>query len=605
MSSLVIVLILIVLTIFTPFLTRRAVDPAHSGSVVMGLRVLFVLGALVLFAGTSIVRIPANEVGIVRKIYGYSSLPEGRIIATKGETGYQAETIAPGTFKVSPFFNVLNNVETVPLVTIPNGFYGRIVTRDGKALDATQIMADAWPDAELNKYLDATYFLDHDGTKGLQLSVLKPGTYAMNLALYEVRVGRRANGRDVTDADDDVYDLRGRRTEKTPLDTSITSIPAGSVGVVRASVQTKGIDCRPATARTDDDGLSAELVPQGCKGVWSSSLNPGSYYLNRDAYDVTMVSTRVQALEFHGGYTKRSIDLQVDAKGNFQQHENVSQVPVDPNAADVAVNTKIEGWQVPQEIRAIVQVSPEHAPIVVAAVGGVQQIETQVIVPAIRSHVRNVFGGQITVTEPSDNGVVQPITRPTRVLDTVEHRTDLEQAILKLAAVDGRRAGVDVKEIRLGESAIPPELLLARQREQLAGQLKRAYEQEKVAQETRQATEQARATAEQQGDLVRAQIAVSTAELHEKERAADGRAERAYLEQQAAGQTAQANVLGRESVLKLQTIKIFTDLLEKQPGIVSGLHLPQTVVMTGGGGLGDAAAIFGALTGAKDSPPAR
>jgi hypothetical protein len=82
--------------------------------------------------------------------------------------------------------------------------------------------------------------------------------------------------------------------------------------------------------------------------------------------------------------------------------------------------------------------------------------------------VRNVYGGTITLTETDDKGVAREVTRPTRVLDTIENRTVLEQAILERAQVDGRRAGVDIKEIRLGESAIPPELLLARQREQLA-----------------------------------------------------------------------------------------------------------------------------------------
>ena len=189
------------------------------------------------------------------------------------------------------------------------------------------------------------------------------------------------------------------------------------------------------------------------------------------------------------------------------------------------------------------QITPEHAPIVVAAVGGQAEVDDRIVVPSIRSHVRNVYGGVIQVQQTDDKGVTATVTPPTRVRHTIEQRPVLEKAILERMQIDGRRAGVDVKEIRLGEFVIPPELLLARQREQLAGQLKLAFIQEQTAQEQRQKTEQARATANQQSDLVTAQIGVQTATLLQDKRAAEGRAEKLYLEEQAAGQTAQANVL--------------------------------------------------------------
>jgi hypothetical protein len=369
-------------------------------------------------------------------------------------------------------------------------------------------------------------------------------------------------------------------------------VPAGFVGVVRSSVQNTGVDCRPRTAKTDEGGLTAELVPQYCKGIWDTSLPPNDYYLNRDAYDVTLVSTRVTTLEFKCGFTRRYIDLKVDARGDFTQTERAATFPQPKDSADTAINTKIEGWEIPQRLRAIVQITPENAPIVVAAVGGQEEVDQRIVVPSIRSLVRNVYGGTITVNEASDKGVVTRVIRPTRVLDTIENRTVLEQAILERVQIDGRRAGVDIKEIRLGESAIPPELLLARQREQLAGQLRAAYIQEQTAQEQRQKTEQARATADQQRDLVTAQISVKTAQLAQDRRQAEGHAERLYLEEQAAGQTAQAEVLGKDSVLRLQQLKLVLELLAAHPDLVANLKLPQ-VYVSGGGGLEGPAAIIG------------
>jgi hypothetical protein len=163
--------------------------------------------------------------------------------------------------------------------------------------------------------------------------------------------------------------------------------------------------------------------------------------------------------------------------------------------------------------------------------------------------------------------------------------------------IDARRAGVDVKEIRYGEPLIPPELLVARQRQQLAGQLKLAYEQEQISQQQRQLTEAARATADRQGDLVTSQIALQQAQIFEQTRAANGRAERAFLEEQAKGQTAQAGVLGKDSVLQLNELQIVTDLLAKHPDLLAHVPMPATLVIGGGGGLEAPSAILGTLLG--------
>ena len=67
---------------------------------------------------------------------------------------------------------------------------------------------------------------------------------------------------------------------------------------------------------------------------------------------MTLVSTRVTTLEFKGGFSRRYIDLKVDARGDFTQTERTASFPKPPDAADTAINTKIEGWEIPQELRA-------------------------------------------------------------------------------------------------------------------------------------------------------------------------------------------------------------------------------------------------------------
>ena len=315
---------------------------------------------------------------------------------------------------------------------------------------------------------------------------------------------------------------------------------------------------------------------------------------------MTLVDTRVRTWIYKGGYTKRIIDLSVDQQGNIKQRERAAQQAVPSNAADPAVFVKIEGWDIPLELRALVQISPENAPVVVGSVGNIEEVENRILTPAIRSIVRNVAGSDIRVREKGDDGAfVVPAKytiRPTRVLDLIDNRDSLEQTIEEQIKIEGRKAGVEIKEIRLGEPSIPPELLISRLRVQLADQLSKAYERETAAQQKRIETEQARSTANEQPRLVAAQIAVKVAQQREEERAALGRAERQYLEQLARGQSAQATVLGQDRVALLQALDKMLKTLEQRPELVRLVSrlVPHTVVGGGeGSGLAGAAAILG------------
>lgn len=567
-----------------------------SGITRAGLRAVFALVAAFLLASTSYIYVPADGVGHVRQIYGTETLQDGRSIAAHGENGYQARVLAPG-FHFRPLLRVLNDIEILPMVTVPTGHYGRVVAADGEPLRTGQIMADAWPDAQFQNFLDAEYFMTHGGQRGLQASVLPPGRYALNLYLFEVRIG-------FTNNVDHLYNAQGFHQIESPLLTAITSVPAGHVGVVRSTISRPGIDCTPTQANTAEGALTVELVPRGCAGIWTAALPPGDYFLNRDAYDVTLVDTRVQTWEFKGGFAKRFIDLNVDQQGNITQSQRSQQEAFDPQVhADRAVFVKIEGWDVPQELRVLVQITPENAPIVVASVGGLRQVETNILVPVIRSAVRNVTGGVIAIAERDAEGNRVPVTRPTRVLDLINNRDALEQAVLAAVRPDGLRAGVNIMEVRFGEPAIPPELLVARQREQLAQQLARAYEEERKAQVQRQASEQARATADQQPELVRAQISVQVAQQTEIQRAAQGRAERNFLEQLAEGQRAQTTVLGEDRVFQLNIIREVLQALQARPELLTGLRLPQVFVSSSGAGLEGPAAVLGNALRTAAPPP--
>ncbi|MDX2287551.1 MAG: SPFH domain-containing protein [Hyphomicrobiaceae bacterium] len=543
---------------------------------------LFAIG-LFLLASTSFVFIDANRVGHLKRIYGFEELPPGRIVALSGQKGPQARILGPG-FHLMPLVRVLYQIEETDIVKVPEGSYGELVAVDGKPMPDGMFIAPQIPDERLADMLNAETFLTAGGYRGPQETVLKPGEYRINRYLFDVHVS---------------------------AETSATVIPAGHVGVVKSNVSKPGVSCveeevKAADAAHIEGALSVPLVPQGCVGIWREALLPGAYYLNRKAYDVSLVDTRVKTWEYKGGFTKRIIDLSVDQQGNIRQVERTEPQPVTKEAADKAVFVKVEGWDIPQELRVLVQVNPRNAPIVVGAVGGLEEIENRILTPVIRSIVRNVAGSEIEVPDPADP--TKKIRRATRVLDLIENRDALEQNIEEIIRREGRKAGVDIQEIRLGEPAVPPELLISRLRQQLAEQLSKAYERETEAQAKRIETEQARSTANEQPRLVEAQIAVQVANQREAERAALGRAERQFLEELARGQRAQADVLGQDRVALLQALEKTLAALERKPELVALVSrlVPHTMVSGGGdGGLAGAAAILsGALDGSRNVPSA-
>jgi regulator of protease activity HflC (stomatin/prohibitin superfamily) len=318
--------------------------------------------------------------------------------------------------------------------------------------------------------------------------------------------------------------------------------------------------------------LKAEVVPVGFKGVWKKVLMPGQYYINDDAFKVIEFDTRIQTWEYSGGYHRRWIDLEIGQEGKIQQKTREADIPVNPDAADMAIAVKVEGWEFPMDLRVLVQVSPEMAPYVVASVGNIQEIEDDILTPTIRSVVRNVVG-------------------KIKVFDLIEKRNEIEDEIEAKIIPEGDKAWISIKEIRIGDVIIPPELLVSKQREQLAGQLKRTFEEEKIAQETRIETEKKRAMADQQPILIAAQIEKDAAEFRKDAAKSLGEGEKMRLVEIAEGQKAQTEVLGQDRVLQLAMLKDILEAAKASPDIVK---VPTVLVQGTGQGFEGAAAVLGA-----------
>src|SRR5256714_788940 len=445
----------------------------------LSLRIVFVVIALTCLAATSYVHVESDEIAVLNKIYGTTSLPGEHIIATNGEKGPQAEILTPGWH---PWFlvNVIYQVENKKVVSIPSGKYGFLNAKDGAPLRPDQFLSDAFPPAQELDMLDAEYFLIHAGQRGPQTTILTPGNYRLNTYLWDLSV------------------------------YSAVDVAEGFVGVVKSNV--------------------------------------------------------VDSVHFG--------NLAADKPASCQQKM------VSTNASGEAVAAKEA------------KTDEGKLTATLVPVGGLPEIENNIMVPTIRSIVRNVVGAQ-----------------GRHVLDLADNRAELEHAVEDAIRPEGLRAGIVIKEVKFGDPALPPELLVSRLRQQLADQLQVTYQQEQKAQTQRIETEKARATAEQQHQLVEAVIGVQVSEQNKNAAKLHGEGQKLELEEIAQGQRAQADVLGQDRVLTITLVQQLLKTIQEKPEVVSliGKLVPQTVVSTGGQstGLDSAAATFGALlNNGGGAPPA-
>ena len=515
-----------------------------TGKLVGGALLLF---GIVGFFSRSFLIVDSDEIGHLKKIYLGGDLGVGKIIATDGEKGPQAEILGPG-FHFMFLVNVLYDADMKDVVVVPDGSYAELIASDGAPLRPGQFIADEWPEEQFENMMDATYFLtEGKGQKGPQLTVLPPGKYRINRYLFDVKIHKALD------------------------------VPAGHVAVIRSNVATRGQDCPDViktAAGSPNAKVATPIVPKNCIGVWDEPLPPGKYYLNQKAYVPTIIPTRIQTWAYKGGYTERSVKLALNDDGSILQKFTEKEIPVPETAADKAINVRVEGWVVPVDARILVSVEPKFAPTVVATVGDLKAVEDKIITPAIRDIMRTIGG------------------HPDRkALDFIEKRDELAKLVEDSIVKESSKAGVTIQEVRLGEPSIPPELMVARLREQLANQLKKTYLEEQKTQNERIKVERERASANQQSVLVAAEIAKQAAEFRKEQLKLEGEGEKLRLMEIAQGQQAQSKVLGQDRVLQLQMLKEILQVAKDNPEIIK---VPMVQVSGSGSSLEGAAAVLGA-----------
>ncbi|KAB1231797.1 SPFH domain-containing protein [Chryseobacterium viscerum] len=455
-----------------------------------------------------LVIIPEDKIGLVTKkfvLIGKQELPEGRIIATNGEAGFQAQTLAPGIYFWKWIWQY--SIHFQPFTIIPTGKIGLILARDGRELETGRILARK---VECDSFQDAEAFLKTGGRKGRQTAVIAPGSYRINTLLFEVSLT------DMTQIPDNavgvITTLEGKPLEEGKIAGKIveehnkfqdvdsflnnggykglqeqvilagsyflnpwfvilemvkmTEIPIGSVGVVISYVGNEGKDLSGIEFK------HGNIVEKGCKGVWGEALGPGKYPVNPYIMKTELVPTTNLVLNW--------------ASARSEAHQ------LDKNLSTITVRSK-DGFPFNLDVSQIIHIPSNEAPKVIARFGNMMNLVGQVLEPTIGNYFRN---------SAQDSDVIAFLgSRKERQQSAREHISNvLEQ--YNVSAVD-----------TLIGDIVPPETLMKTLTDRkIAEEQKTTFEVQKMAQETRQSLEKETAVADIQKEIVTADQGVLIAE---------------------------------------------------------------------------------------------
>jgi uncharacterized membrane protein YqiK len=468
-----------------------------------------VLYKFVLRVFFGMVMVPEDKIGLVTKkfvLFGADkSLPDGRIIATKGEAGYQAKTLAPGLYWGMWIWQY--SVDMTSFTIIPEGKIGLILSKDGKEIPTGRILARK---VDSDNFQDATFFLNNGGQKGRQSAFITTGSYRINTFLFEIIIVDQVKiyenmigivtaldgdpipqgqiaGKFIEDHNnfqdfDKFLDKGGNRglqpqvmlagsyyintwaiqIEQNPM----TDVPIGYVGVVISYIGEDGQDV------TGDTFKHGNIVSKGQRGVWMEPLGPGKYALNKYTTKLESVPTTNLVLNW--------------ANARSESHD------LDKNLSTITVRSK-DGFPFNLDVAQIIHVPANEAPKVIARFGSMTNLVSQVLEPTIGNYFRN---------SAQDSDVIS-------FLSTRKERQESAKNHIK-AVLD--EYNVNAVDTLIGDIVPPDSLMKTLTDRKLAEEEQKTYQTQRMAQEQRQGMEKETAIADMQKEIVKASQSVEIAQ---------------------------------------------------------------------------------------------
>ena len=453
--------------------------------------------------------VPEDKIGLVTKkfvLFGADkSLPDSRIIATKGEAGFQAQTLAPGLYWGMWIWQY--SVDMPAFTIIPEGKIGLVLSKDGQEIPTGRILARK---VESDNFQDATAFLNNGGQKGRQSAFITTGSYRINTFLFEIVIaeqikifenmvgivtaldgdpipqgqiaGKFVDGHNNFQDFDYFLEKGGNRglqpqvmlagsyyintwaiqIEQNPM----TDVPIGYVGVVISYIGEDGKDV------TGDTFKHGNIVSKGQRGVWMEPFGPGKYALNKYTTKLEPVPTMNLVLNW--------------ANARSESHD------LDKNLSTITVRSK-DGFPFNLDVAQIIHVPANEAPKVIARFGSMTNLVSQVLEPTIGNYFRN---------SAQDSDVIS-------FLSTRKERQESAKNHIK-AVLD--EYNVNAVDTLIGDIVPPDSLMKTLTDRKIAEEEQKTYQTQRMAQEQRQGVEKETAIADMQKEIVKASQSVEIAQ---------------------------------------------------------------------------------------------
>src|SRR5215203_4045758 len=286
------------LRLFSPanFLEEIKMETNIVFLVVVGAFLLIFLGIVFYVLSKILVNIGATEVGIKERRYYGTKMAQGRVVATDGEIGIQAEVLKPGLHIV--FYPIVRVVQKVPLVEIGADELGVIEAIDGEPMPMGSNFAPDRAQNAHNNFQDPIAFIKQGGVKGIQLRTLPPGKWAIHTYLFNVSIAQT------------------------------TVIPPGKVGIV-TSADGEPLDAgrlhgRAIANHKNFQDAEAFLYNKGQKGPQVEILTPGTYRIHTQSVSSEDNSTQA------GLFDVRFFDATMITENQIGLVEALDGAPLDP-----------------------------------------------------------------------------------------------------------------------------------------------------------------------------------------------------------------------------------------------------------------------------------
>lgn len=449
--------------------------------------------------------VPENRIGLVTKkfvLFGpHRALPDGKIIATNGEPGFQARTLAPGLYWGMWIWQY--RIEMHPFTIIPEGKIGLVLANDGQEIPTGSILAAK---VDSDNFQDAEKFLNNGGRKGRQTAYITAGTYRINtlaftitiadmVIIHENRVGvvTTLDGLPINKdqiagiqveghnnfQDFDAFLLKGGNRGLQPQiilagsyninpwavqieESLMTDVPIGYVGVVISYIGEDGQDV------TGESFKHGNIVAKGFRGVWQEPLGPGKYPLNKYTMKMELVPTTNLVLNW--------------ANARSEAHA------LDKNLCTITVRSK-DGFPFNLDVSQIIHIPANEAPKVIARFGSMTNLVSQVLEPTIGNYFRN---------SAQDSDVIS-------FLSTRKERQESAKAHICTVLEEYNVNAVDTL---IGDITPPEALMKTLTDRKIAEEEQKTYQTQRMAQEQRQGMEKETAIADMQKEIVKAQQSV-------------------------------------------------------------------------------------------------